>query len=460
MAEQAEIAKLFERYREGIREMSPRSLAIYERNRTVTPGGVGSRARLADPFPMIVREAKGARIWDADGNEYLDCMLAFGTQILGNSAPEVQAAIMEALPRGTSFALCHEREYELAKLFVEMVPSVEKVTFCNSGTEATMYATRVARAATGRPLIAKFEGGYHGTHDALAVSMRTARFDPEACGPDDDPRVVAEHPGLAEGAYRDTIVLPYNNPATFAKIRKYGSQLAGVIVEPAQGAAGAIPAKQEFLRGLREVTHEIGAYLIFDEVITGFRLAPGGAQEYFGISPDLTTFGKVPGGGLPIGALGGPRDKLAVAECDVNPNDAVFIGGTFNGNPITVAAGIATLTTLKNRPDIYSRLNAMGDRFRAEINKFATDNDFPAHATGLGSMIWMHTVRGQINCIRDLSREHSTATTGLKLLFRRKGLHISSNHGFLSAAHSDEDIARLIDIHKAAMMELRNHEIW
>lgn len=460
MTEQGRTAALFEDYRRRIRAKSPRSLEIYEKNRTVIPGGVGSRFRLADPFPMVVKEAKGARIWDADGNEYLDCMLAFSTQILGNADPDIEAAVKEALPRGTSYALCHEREYEFAKLFVEMVPGVEKITFCNSGTEATLYATRLARATTKRPLIAKFEGGYHGTHDFLAVSIRTARFNPEICGPADDPWTVPENPGFVEGAYKNTIVLPYNNPAAFAKIRRHASELAAVIIEPVQGGGGTIPAKREFLQELREVTREIGAFLIFDEVITGFRLSPGGAQQHFGVIPDLTTFGKAPGGGFPLGAVGGQADKMRLAEYDTNPTGTILIGGTFNGNPIVVAAGIAVLTKLKNNPSIYARLNAMGDRFRQEINEFAAKNDFPACATGEGSMIWMHTVRGPVNCIRDLNREHVDAATGLKLLFRLNGLHISANHGFLSAAHTDDDVTRLIDIHKSAMLELRREGVW
>ena len=192
--------KLLNTYRLEIQRKSPRSLAMWQKNRTVMPAGVGSLFRLADPFPMVIKRAKGARVWDADENEYLDFMLGFSTMLLGNAAEEVQEAIMEALPRGTSYGQCHEHEYDFARLFCDMVPGVDKVTFCNSGTEATMYAVRLARASTGRPLVAKFEGGYHGTHDLLAVSIGRPRPGPDPFGPEEDPTAIPESPGLAEGA--------------------------------------------------------------------------------------------------------------------------------------------------------------------------------------------------------------------------------------------------------------------
>ncbi len=214
------IAKILNGYREEICAKSPRSLAAWQKNRTVMPAGVGSLFRLADPFPMVVKRAKGARLWDVDDNEYLDCMLGFSVMILGNAPDEVEVAIRQALPDGTHYGQCHEHEYAFARLFCDMVPGVEKVTFCNSGTEATMYALRLARAATGRPLIAKFEGGYHGTHDLLAISFGRPRPGADAFGPIADPAAIPESTGLAEGAWKDTIVLPFNHPAAFDKIRR------------------------------------------------------------------------------------------------------------------------------------------------------------------------------------------------------------------------------------------------
>ena len=323
-----------------------------------------------------------------------------------------------------------------------------------------MYALRLARATVGRPLIAKFEGGYHGTHDLLAVSFGRPRPGPDMSGPVEDPATVPESPGLVEGAWKDTIVLPYNHPAAFDKIRRHADRLAGVIIEPVQGAAGTIPASKEFLSELRRITREIGAFLIFDEVITGFRLAPGGAQEFYGVVPDVSTYGKIAGGGLPFGALGGTTEAMRLTEYDVDPARAILVAGTFNGNPLVTAAGTAVLRRLSKEPQLYAHMNAMGDRFRTEINRFALEENYPAMAIGAGSMFWMHTVRGPVNSVRDVRQGNPVANAGLRLLYRKNGLHISPNHGFMSAAHTDEDITRLIEIHKAAMEELRAQGVW
>lgn len=445
-------------YRQEIMARSPKSLATWQNNRAVMPAGVGSLFRLADPFPMIVKRAEGTRIWDADGNEYLDFMLGFSTMLLGHTPAEVLDAIREALPRGSHYGQCHEHEYEFAKLFCDMVPGVDKVTFCNSGTEATMYAIRLARAATGRPVIAKFEGGYHGTHDFLAISLGRLRTGIDF-GPIENPTAIPESPGMSAGACADTIVLPFNHPAAFDKIRRHANELAGVIIEPVQGAGGSIPADKEFLIELRKITREIGAFLIFDEVITGFRLAPGGGQEYFGVIPDISSFGKVAGGGLPFGAVGGTAEAMRLMEYDSEPG-AILVAGTFNGNPLVTAAGRAVLRRLSSAPQMYVRLNAMGDRFRSEINQFALEHDFPAQAIGAGSIFWMHGTRGPIRNVRDLYQGDKYANQGLRLLYRKMGLNISVNHGFMCTAHTDEDITRLIEVHKSAMQELRAHRVW
>jgi glutamate-1-semialdehyde 2,1-aminomutase len=460
MGESVRIANILNKYRGEILARSPKSHSIWQGNRTVMPAGVGSLFRLADPFPMVIKRAKGARIWDADDNEYLDCMLGFSVMILGNAPEEVEAAIIEALTRGTHYGQCHEHEYAFAKLFCDMVPGVDKVTFCNSGTEATMYALRLARATTGRPLIAKFEGGYHGTHDLLAVSFGRPRPGSDQSGSIEDPATVPESPGLAEGAWKDTIVLPFNHPAAFDKIRRHADQLAGVIIEPVQGAGGTIPARKEFLEELRRITQEIGAFLIFDQVITGFRLAPGGAQEFYGVIPDVSTYGKVAGGGLPFGAMGGTAEAMRLMEYDVDLAHSILVAGTFNGNPMTTAAGTVVLRRLSEEPQLYARMDAMGDRFRTEINRFAQEGNYPAIATGVGSMFSMHTVRGPVNSVRDLHQGNRAASAGLGLLYRKNGLHITPSHGFMSAAHTDEDITRLIEIYKSAMEELRAQGIW
>lgn len=451
------IEKLLNTYRAEICAKSPRSLAIWQENRTVMPAGVGSVFRLADPFPLVVKQARGARLWDADDHEYLDCVLGFSTNILGNAPDEVDAAIREALPRGSHYGQCHEQEYAFAKLFCDMIPGVDKVTFCNSGSEATMYAVRLARAATGRPLIAKFEGGYHGAHDLLAVSF--GRPSP-AIGSIEDPVAIPESPGLAEGAWQATLTLPYNHPAAFELICRNKDRLAGVIIEPVQGAGGAIPVDREFLVELRQITREIEAFLIFDEVITGFRLAPGGAQEFYGVIPEVSTYGKVAGGGLPFGAVGGTAEAMRLMEYDAEPQRSILVAGTFNGNPLVTAAGTAVLRRLSSEPDLYARMNAMGDRFRDEMNRFAQEGDYPAIATGVGSMFALHAVSGPVTNVRDLYRGNRFASAGLRLLYRKNGLHIVPSHGFTSSAHTDDDITQLIEIHKAAMAELREQDVW
>lgn len=424
------------------------------------PAGVGSLFRLADPFPMVIKEAHGARVWDADGHEYLDCMLGFSTMILGNAPESVEGALREALPRGTHYGQCHEHEYAYAKLFCDMVPGVDKVTFCNSGTEATMYALRLARASTGRRLVAKFEGGYHGTHDLLAVSFGRLHPGADSSSPIEDPAAIPESPGLAEGAWQDTIVLPFNHPAAFDKIKRYADQLAGVIVEPVQGAAGTIPAHKEFLSELRQITRQIGAFLIFDEVITGFRMAPGGAREYYDVIPEVSTYGKVAGGGLPFGAVGGTAEAMRLMEYDKVLEHAILVAGTFNGNPLTIAAGTAVLRRLRDDAQLYAHMDAMGERFRDDINTFAQEEGYPAVATGLGSMFAVHPVPSPVNSVRDLQKGNQWANTGLGLLYRRNGLHISPSHGFMSAAHTDDDVTQLIEIYKSAMGELRVQGVW
>ena len=233
-----------------------------------------------------------------------------------------------------------------------------------------------------------------------------------------------------------------------------------MIIEPAHGAAGAIPADREFLAELRRVTSQIGAFLIFDEVITGFRLAPGGAQEFYGIIPEISAFGKVAGGGLPFGAVGGTSEAMRLLEYTLEPERSILMAGTFNGNPMVTAAGTAVLRRLSSEPGLYARLNAMGDRFRSEINRFAQEGGYPAVATGIGSMFAMHTMPGPVKSIRDLRARNGAANACLGLLYRKNGLHITPSHGFLSTAHTDEDLTRLIEIYKSAMEELRAKGIW
>ena len=404
---------------------------------------------------MVMRDAKGSRVWDVDDNEYVDCVGAMGPLILGNAPDIVTQAVMEQLPKGWCYGSSHEGEYALAKLVVDSMPSIKKVAFCNSGSEATLYALRLARAATGRSMVAKFEGGYHGVHDFLALSFITPRIHPELCGPIEDPLTVPESIGLLRGAWQETITLPFNHPAALEKIERFADQLAAVIVEPVQGG-GAISAKKDFLDQVRHVTTKIGALLVFDEVLTGYRIAAGGGQQLFDVVPDITTLGKVLGGGFPIGAVGGSAEVMRYMEYDQDAEGTILFGGTFNGNPITMAAGHATISWLLEHPEAYQALSAKGDRIRDELNEFCQEHGFGAQVIGVGPLFLMHLVDGEINGPRDLSRENRAAGAALRMLFRIKGLHILPHHGFISTAHSDSDIDFIIDVHKEALRDLRS----
>ncbi|RLI14581.1 glutamate-1-semialdehyde 2,1-aminomutase, partial [Candidatus Bathyarchaeota archaeon] len=312
-----------------------KSKALYERAKKVLPAGVSYAIRYFEPYPFYTARAEGSKLFDVDGNEYVDFWLGHTALILGHSPPAVVEAVRKQLERGTHFGTSHELEVKLAEKIVKMVPSAEMVRFTNSGTEANMYATRLARAYTGKNKIAKFEGGWHGGYDALHKGVRYP-FD------------IPESAGLTEGALRDTIVLPFNDLEGVEEKLK-NERVASIVIEPVLGAGGGIPAEREFLKGLREFCDENDILLIFDEVITGFRLAPGGGQEYYNVIPDITVFGKILGGGFPIGAFCGRRDIMErINNLIYERPHYSFHGGTFAANPMSMIAGLATLEILED----------------------------------------------------------------------------------------------------------------
>ncbi|PYM61898.1 MAG: aspartate aminotransferase family protein [Candidatus Rokuibacteriota bacterium] len=433
---------------------TPRSAAAFDAARRVLPGGVTSNIRYADPHPLFVREARGGTVWDLDGNPYVDCRLGFGPVLVGHSPEWVTAAVSRALMGGTVYALPHAGEAELAEKVVAAVPGAEMVTFCSSGSEATLHALRLARAATGRRKIAKFEGGYHGVHDAVMVSVQ---FRPEAAGASEQPVATADSPGIPEETIANTLVLPYNHPSAFDLIAAHAHELAAVIVEPVQGAAGSIPATPAFLEGLRAATRRHGVVLIFDEVITGFRLALGGAQEHFGVQADLVTFGKVLGGGFPFGALAGTRDLMrlfSVPEARAAGGPPVAYGGTFNGNPTSVAAANAVLDFLREHPAVYPDLNDKGDRIRREVQTAAAARGIPLVALGMGSVFSFRFVEGPVRSIRDLVGEDPGLREALFLRLLSHGILGHTHHSFLCAAHADGDIKRVVEGYHRALDEI------
>jgi len=392
------------------------------------PGGVNSPVRafrgVGGAPPFIVRGA-GSRIWDVDGNVYIDYIGSWGPLLLGHCHPEITAALEEALHNGTSFGLPTEREIELAEAICEAVPSIEMVRLVNSGTEATMSALRLARAFTGRELVIKFEGCYHGHVDSLLVKAGSGVA---TLGIPDTAGVPA--------AFADTtLAAPYNSiSAVEEAFNRHGNRIAAVIVEPVAGNMGCVPPAPGFLQSLRELSSRHGALLIFDEVMTGFRLAYGGAQQLYGIRPDLTTLGKVIGGGLPIGAYGGRADVMKL----VAPSGPVYQAGTLSGNPLAVAAGLAMLRHLKAHPEVYSRVAQRTARLAAAAPAGITVNQ-------VGSMITFFFTSEPVTDYSSARRSDTARFAAFHRWMLEHGICLPPSQfeaAFVSAAHSDEDIAR------------------
>jgi len=353
-----------------------RSRTAFARARQLMPGGVNSPARAFGAVggePLVFARAAGAYLYDVDGQRFTDYVGSWGPMILGHGHPRVVAAVHAAVDRGLSFGAPTEAENELAELIVQAVPSIEKVRLVSSGTEATMSAIRLARGYTGREVIVKFAGNYHGHADSLLV----------AAGSSAATLGVPDSPGVTAGTSRDTLVLRYNDVAGLhAAFAQHGARIAGVILEPVVGNMGCVLPAAEFLSALRSLTQQHGAVLIFDEVMTGFRVAYGGAQSLFGITPDLTTLGKIVGGGMPLGAYGGRAEVMD----HVLPAGKVFQAGTLSGNPVATAAGIATLQTLRDEPP-YAFLEQVSARLAAGLDAAASAAGVPHTVARVGSMM-------------------------------------------------------------------------
>ncbi|HLI63972.1 MAG TPA: glutamate-1-semialdehyde 2,1-aminomutase, partial [Terriglobales bacterium] len=363
------------------------SRSLQQRAEQLIPGGVDSPVRafrsVGSEPPFVVR-GQGAHVWDADGNRYLDYVGSWGPLILGHSAPEVIEAVIEAARNGTSFGASTPTEVDLAALVVEAFPAIEKVRFVNSGTEATMSAIRLARAATGRKMIVKFEGCYHGHSDALLVKAGSGVATLGIPG----------SAGVPEEFVEFTLALPYNDlNAVEAAFAKFRAQIAAVIVEPVVGNMGCVPPRPGYLEALRAITARDGSLLIFDEVMTGFRVAYGGASELYHIRPDLTTLGKIIGGGLPVGAYGGPANLMDM----IAPLGPVYQAGTLSGNPLAMAAGIATLRRLKgNRAASYKQLEEMAGKLVAGLTEAAKQAGVAMTANRVGSMFTFFFTEWQV----------------------------------------------------------------
>ena len=340
-----------------------RSQALFERAQQFIPGGVNSPVRAFRAVggnPLFIKSAKGAYVYDEDGNEYIELINSWGPMILGHSHPIIEEAVKEALPRSTSYGAPTEREIEIAELITQMVPSVEKVRMVNSGTEAAMSAARLARGYTGRDKLIKFEGCYHGHGDSFLIAAGSGAM---TAG-------IPNSPGVTQGTAQDTLIATYNDIDSVARlVDSNPGNVAAVMIEPVAGNMGCVLPQEDFLSALRTLCDEHGILLIFDEVMTGFRLAPGGAQELYGVMPDMTALGKIIGGGLPVGAYGGKAEVMDY----ISPVGPVYQAGTLSGNPIAMAAGLAMLRYLHEHPEVYEQVNKATEKivagFRENLEK-------------------------------------------------------------------------------------------
>lgn len=414
-----------------------KSEQLFERAVKVMPGGVNSPVRAFGPVgghPLFIEHAKGQYIYDEDGNQFIDYIGSWGPMILGHNDERVMDAIRKQMERGISYGAATGLEVEMAELMTELVPALEMVRMVNSGTEAVMSAIRVARGFTGKNKIIKFAGCYHGHSDSLLVKAGSGVM---TAG-------VPDSSGVPEGCVRDTLTAQYNDlDSVKALFEENKGEVACVIVEPVAANMGVVLPKEGFLQGLRDICDENGALLIFDEVITGFRLGTHGASGYFGVKPDLITYGKIIGGGMPVGAYGGRKDVMSV----VSPVGGVYQAGTLSGNPVAMCAGIAQLTVLKKNPSIYTKIGELGERFRKGAREILEEYNLPYQVVGIGSL----------SCIfftdQDVT-DYGTAKTSDTEKFAEyfKGMLERGNYFgpsqfeavFISVAHTEEDIDKTL----------------
>lgn len=430
-----------------------RSRALHTRAMDVMPDGVAGYSQNRLPHPLYLSRGEGTRLFDVDGNEYIDYMLGAGPLILGHRHPAVVAAVEAALRQGVpNIGVC-ESQIELAELLQRHVPSMERVRFVPTGTEAVQAVIRVARQCTGRKLIAKFEGAYHGQAENVLVSVSALA---ERRGDVNAPNAVPYHCHLPEALASLTLILPFNEiDACTALIERHANDLAVVLVEPMLGFAGAIPADREFLTALRDVTERHGVLLAFDEVITGFRLAMGGAQELYGVTPDLTVLGKAIGGGMPLAAFGGREDIMSHLSVEQHPQDYVFQSGTFSAFPMSVAAGVATLRTME-QTNAIAHTNAIGDQMRGGLRRIVADCGLVADVTGIGSLFHIHFTAEPVRSARQAQDADQALITALHRRLLDHGIYFYCGRlGFLSAAHGEDEIGFTLGAIETVLREMK-----
>ncbi|MEE9557624.1 MAG: glutamate-1-semialdehyde 2,1-aminomutase [Candidatus Adiutricales bacterium] len=424
------------------------SVKLFNQAQEVIPGGVNSPVRACRSVgtdPLFIVKGEGARVWDADGQSYIDYVGSWGPLILGHAHTLVIKALTETASQGTSFGAPTEIEVKLARLLIECLPSLEMVRLVNSGTEATMTAIRLARGVTQRSYIIKFDGCYHGHADSVLV----------AAGSGVATLGIPGSPGVPEELARLTISLPYNdlNPVK-ETFEAFKDQIAAVIVEPVAGNMGLVPSKEEFLPGLAELTRENGALFILDEVITGFRLGLSGAQGLYNLDPDLTCLGKIIGGGLPVGAIGGKKRVMA----NLAPTGDIYQAGTLSGNPLAVSAGLATIETLKADPSIYDRIGKLSETLASGLLDAAQNSGLEICGHQIGSMSCLFFNPGPVYDYASAAKSDQDLFAKFYRNCRESGVYLAPSPfetTFVSAAHTEADIEQTLSVAKAVFEDLR-----
>jgi glutamate-1-semialdehyde 2,1-aminomutase len=425
---------------------TPRSRRLWEEARGILPGGVSGNAKFFKPYPIYIEKASGSKVVDVDGNVYIDLLAGAGSAILGHGPEAVRHALARQIEQAISPVFATELEIRLAQKVTTHMPYMDMVRFVNSGSEATFLLARVARACTGKERIAKFEGNYHGQHDFGLTGAFVA-----GAGSEHRPDPIPGCAGTERASLNNLLLLPYNDAAALDVVREHADELAAVFIEPVAGfGIGAIPAERDWLAALRDLTAEKGILLVFDEIVTGFRLGLGGASSWFGVQPDLGAIGKIVGGGLPIGGFGGRRDLMEkVVTPTKEPSDVkekIFASGTFSGNPVSMAAGLAMISELE-RGDIYDTLARRGERLRAGLREAGRRETLELQATGIESIFHVHFAGEPIRDKRSAMRADPVKQFAFSIGMISKGVLLPPAHpGFLSTAHSEADIDEVLRI--------------